>query len=162
MWCHRWHYLWKHTAVVVSYCQVNWQLIVCQELFRFPKIQVIKIRVAIHAHDTLNIVVNSYLLTVLVAATLWLVGPEIKSVEEARKLQCRKILCLQPERYYDTFTSVYSWCDGLFIKSYLPICSHSRTLLIVISTCPVVYFLMSPVWQTKCWRICISHAMILK
>lgn len=162
MWCHRWHYLWKHTAVVVSYCVVSWQLTVCQELFRFPKNTSYQDQCAIQAHDTLNIVVNSYLYTVLFAATLWLVGPEIKSVEEARKLQCRKILRLQLERYYDTFALVYSWCDGLFIKSYLPICSHSRTFLTVISTCPVVYFLTSPVWQTKYWRICISHAMILK
>lgn len=57
---------------------------------------------------------------------------------------------------------VYCWWDWLLIKSYLPIISQSRTSLTVVSTCPVIYFLMSPVWQTTFWRICISHAVILK
>lgn len=155
MWCHRWRYLLKHTALVVSYCVVSWQLTVCQELFCFPKLSY-QDQCAIQAHNSLNIVVKSTLIyTLLVAASLSLVGPEIKSVEEARKLHCWKILRLRSQRGY-------CWWNWLLIKSYLPIWSQSRTSLTVISTCPVIYFLTSPVWQTKFWRICISHAMILK
>lgn len=103
---------------------------------------------------------NTYLHTVLVAATLRLDGEEMKSsVEEARKLQCRKLLSVPSHRGTMThlFWSTVDVLDFLFTFMHLAdsfIQSDSRKAFWPPAFTVEHYslrfqhylFLMSPVW----------------
>lgn len=94
----------------------------CKELFLFSKTITDQDQHTIQTHNSLNIAVNSYLHTVLVAATLRLDWEEMKSsVEEARKLQCRKVLSVPSQRGTMThlFWSTVDVLDFLFTFMHL-------------------------------------------